>query len=58
MKKLFVAALALLTAATVFGQSYPSPTYHAVTIQTPLAVSSGGTNTASASGTALDNITG
>ncbi|SEK02613.1 hypothetical protein [Paraburkholderia tropica] len=64
MKKLFAALLALVS-ASVFAQSYPSPTYNNLTVQGtatltnhPLAVSSGGTNAASASGTALDNITG
>ncbi|UEP43143.1 hypothetical protein [Burkholderia sp. B21-005] len=50
-------------------QSYPSPTFNNVTVQgtltaatpaftNPLPVSSGGTGVSSASGTALDNITG
>lgn len=33
MKRLFTAALALLIAATAFGQSYPSPTYNNLTVQ-------------------------
>ncbi|PXX15858.1 hypothetical protein C7399_109193 [Paraburkholderia tropica] len=64
MKKLF-AALLVLASASVFAQSYPSPTYNNLTVQGtvtltnhPLAVSSGGTGAASASGTTLDNITG
>ncbi|MHB9838508.1 hypothetical protein Q8F57_027140 [Paraburkholderia terrae] len=32
MKKIFAAALALLIAATAFGQSYPSPTYNNLTV--------------------------
>lgn len=76
--KRFIAALALLFAASAFGQSYPSPTYNNLTVQgnatlgshvaitggtitgltSPLPIASGGTNSASASGTALDNITG
>ncbi|WP_321921704.1 beta strand repeat-containing protein [Burkholderia sp. BCC1998] len=77
MKKFFAAELALLFAATAFGQSYPSPTYNNVAINgtatiphaaitggtitglsSPIPVASGGTNSAVASGTALDNITG
>ncbi|MEX3961658.1 hypothetical protein AB4Y42_05480 [Paraburkholderia sp. EG286B] len=58
MKKLFAALATLLVSAVAFGQSYPSPTYNVLTLQTPLAVSSGGTASASASGTALDNISG
>ncbi|WP_157646738.1 hypothetical protein [Burkholderia ubonensis] len=65
MKQLLSAVLALLLASTSFGQSYPSPTYNNLTVQGtatltshPLAVSSGGTGVSSASGTALDNITG
>ncbi|HDR9236390.1 hypothetical protein [Burkholderia vietnamiensis] len=64
MKNIFAALLALVC-STVFAQSYPSPTYNNLTVQGtatltnhPLAVSSGGTNSATASGTALDNITG
>jgi hypothetical protein len=33
MKRLFTAALALLIAASAFGQSYPSPTYNNLTVQ-------------------------
>lgn len=65
MKKLFTGLLALLLAGGALAQSYPSPTYNNLTVQGtatltnhPLAVSSGGTNSATASGTALDNITG
>lgn len=57
--KTFLAALsAFLFASAALAQSYPSPTFGNVTLQTPLNVSSGGTGTGSASGTALDNITG
>jgi hypothetical protein len=65
MKNLFTGLLALLLAGGALAQSYPSPTYNNLTVQGtatltnhPLAVSSGGTNSATASGTALDNITG
>lgn len=53
-----IAALLLLLPGVVFAQTYPSPTFSALTLQTALAESSGGTGTATASGTALDNITG
>lgn len=67
MKKILFALLML--PAIVFAQSYPSPTFQNVTVlgtlsapaptfSTPLAVSSGGTGAATASGTSLDNITG
>lgn len=56
MKILALAALAF--SGTVFAQSYPSPTFTSVTLQTALAESSGGTGSGSPSGTALDNITG
>lgn len=56
MKKLL--ALLALVPALALAQNYPSPTYKTLTLQNPLAVASGGTNAASASGTALDNITG
>lgn len=64
MKNIFAGLLALVCSAAL-AQSYPSPTYNNLTVQGiatltahPLAVSSGGTNSATASGTALDNITG
>ncbi|HHX4053956.1 MAG: hypothetical protein ACN6QT_36405 [Burkholderia contaminans] len=64
MKKILSGLLALVC-STAFAQNYPSPTYNNLTVQGtatltnhPLAVSSGGTNSATASGTALDNITG
>ena len=64
MKKLFAGLLALVCSAAL-AQSYPSPTYNNLTVQGvatltahPLGVSSGGTNSATASGTSLDNITG
>ncbi|WP_156443213.1 hypothetical protein [Burkholderia sp. RF4-BP95] len=64
MKRVFAALLALVCSAAI-AQSYPSPTYNNLTVQGtatltahPLAVSSGGTNAATPSGTALDNITG
>lgn len=64
MKKLFAGLLALVCSAAL-AQSYPSPIYNNLTVQGtatltnhPLAVSSGGTNAATASGTALDNISG
>jgi hypothetical protein len=63
MKKIL--ALFALLPALALGQSYPSPTYNNLTVQgtatltnNPLAVTSGGTGAASASGTVLDNITG
>ncbi|QTO49459.1 hypothetical protein [Burkholderia latens] len=64
MKKIFSGLLALICSAAI-AQNAPSPTYNNLTVQGtatltnhPLAVSSGGTNSATASGTALDNITG
>ncbi|WP_146075182.1 hypothetical protein [Burkholderia anthinoferrum] len=64
MKNLLAGLLALICSAAL-AQSYPSPTYNNLTVQGvatltahPLGVSSGGTNSATASGTALDNITG
>ncbi|PRF97454.1 hypothetical protein C6Q14_28345 [Burkholderia ambifaria] len=64
MNKLFAGLLALICSAAL-AQSYPSPTYNNLTVQGiatltahPLGVSSGGTNSATASGTALDNISG
>ncbi|WP_175803696.1 hypothetical protein [Burkholderia ambifaria] len=64
MKNIFAGLLALICSAAL-AQSYPSPTYNNLTVQGiatltahPLGVSSGGTNSATASGTALDNITG
>ncbi|WP_175692952.1 hypothetical protein [Burkholderia ambifaria] len=64
MKNFFAGLLALICSAAL-AQSYPSPTYNNLTVQGiatltahPLGVSSGGTNSATASGTALDNITG
>jgi hypothetical protein len=69
LKKIKLAAIALLLPLLAFGQSYPSPTFNNVTVQgtltaanqsftNPLPVASGGTNCATASGTCLDNITG
>lgn len=65
MKKLLTGLLALLLTGGVLAQSYPSPTYNNLTVQGiatltnhPLAVSSGGTNSAVAGGATLDNITG
>lgn len=58
MKKILFAWLLALIAPFSFGQIYPSPTYRVLTLQTPLAVSSGGIGTGTASGAALDNITG
>ncbi len=49
MKKLILLALAL--PAIVFAQTYPSPTFNSLTLQTPLAVSSGGTGTTTSTGT-------
>jgi hypothetical protein len=46
MKKLF--ALLLFVSTFAFGQSYPSPTYNVLTLQTPLAVLSGGTGNTTA----------
>jgi hypothetical protein len=56
MKKLLL-LLALLPALAL-GQNYPSPTYKTLTLQNPLTVANGGTSASTASGTALDNITG
>lgn len=69
LKKLKIAAIALLLPLLAFAQSYPSPTYQNVTVlgtltaatpafTNPVPVSSGGTNCSAASGTCLDNITG
>lgn len=69
LKKLKLAAVALLLPLIAFAQSYPSPTFQNVTVRgtltaatptftNPLPVASGGTNCSTASGTCLDNITG
>ena len=55
MKKL-LAAISLIP-ALAFAQSYPSPTYNVLTLQTPLALTSGGTGSATQAG-ALSNILG
>jgi hypothetical protein len=46
MKKLI--ALLFFVSTFAFGQSYPSPTYNVLTLQTPLAVLSGGTGNTTA----------
>jgi hypothetical protein len=58
MKKLF--ALLLFVSTFAFGQTYPSPTYNVLTLQTPLAVGSGGTglNTVPTGDVLLGNGTG
>lgn len=48
MKKLITAIL--LAPAFAFAQSYPSPTFNVVTLQTPLAVTSGGTGGTTSTG--------
>jgi hypothetical protein len=69
IKKLKLAAVALLLPLIAFAQTYPSPTFQNVTVRgtltaatpaftNPVPVSSGGTNCSAASGTCLDNITG
>jgi hypothetical protein len=68
IKKLKLAAVALLLPLIAFAQTYPSPTFQNVTVRgtltaatpaftNPVPVSSGGTNCSAASGTCLDNIT-
>ncbi|MEB2545188.1 hypothetical protein [Burkholderia cenocepacia] len=49
MKKLLLAAL--FAPALAFGQSYPSPTFNSLTLQTPLSPANGGTGVTSATGT-------
>lgn len=43
-------ALLLLAPAAAFAQSYPSPTYHQITLQTPLTAANGGTGVTSSTG--------
>ncbi|MDN8032666.1 glycosyl hydrolase family 28-related protein, partial [Burkholderia multivorans] len=49
MKKILLALLAV--PATVFGQTYPSPTFSSLTLQNPLTVANGGTGATTATGT-------
>ncbi|VWC75770.1 outer membrane autotransporter [Burkholderia contaminans] len=50
MKKIFISLFALLIGASAFGQTYPSPTYGSITLQNPLAITSGGVGASTAAG--------
>lgn len=50
MRKLL--AFLFFVSTVALGQSYPSPTYNVLTLQTPLAITSGGTGSATATGSA------
>jgi hypothetical protein len=52
MKKLLLAAvLSCAVPAFAFAQSYPAPTFNALTLQNPLSVASGGTGATTSTGT-------
>lgn len=57
MKKLFAIIAAGLFSVTALGQTFPSPTFNVLTLQTPLSVSNGGTGAATQTG-ALANVLG
>jgi hypothetical protein len=48
MKKILLTAL--LVSAMALAQTFPSPTFSSITLQTPLAASSGGTGASTTSG--------
>lgn len=50
MKKLFAALAAGMISLSVFGQTYPSPTFNSLTLQNPLTVTNGGTGTSTSTG--------
>jgi hypothetical protein len=56
MKKLLTALLWLPLVA--LAQTYPSPTFSTITLQTPLSVANGGSACSAASAQCLDNISG
>ncbi|QGZ66259.1 hypothetical protein [Paraburkholderia acidisoli] len=49
MKKLLL--IALFSPVVAFAQSYPSPTFNSITLQSPLTAANGGTGTTTATGT-------
>jgi hypothetical protein len=51
MKKLLTLLAAGLFSLSAIGQTYPSPTFNSITLQTPLAQSSGGTGASTSTGT-------
>lgn len=57
MKKLIATLAAALFSLAALGQTFPSPTFNTVTLQNPLAVSSGGTGSATQAG-ALTGLLG
>lgn len=57
MKKLFAIISAGLFSVTALGQTFPSPTFNVLTLQTPLSVSNGGTGAVTQT-SALANVLG